>query len=765
MSTTEASEAIQSFSAFSNGGAVQNSTAVNGFNGTSNGNGHTAPTQASRALKSNLQPTDPSELHDLVCVGFGPASLAVAVAMHDNLAAGNPLVPNATEKPKVLFLEKQPRFAWHAGMLLPGAKMQISFIKDMATLRDPRSHFTFLNYLQHAGRLVEFTNLGTFLPSRVEYEDYLRWCASHFDDVVQYQREVVSVSPNPQPEGAVKTFTVKSRNAKTGQVTTVQARNVLIAAGGRPLIPKSLPAASPKVIHSSQYAHQVPEILKNTQAPYRVAVVGAGQSAAEIFNNVQKLYPNSKTWLVMRSEFLKPSDDSPFIEETDASPIAAVWREIKEETTLTPAHLNLFRQGKPYSFTDEGVGRIWTVHPFAFHLKDGRDESCIQLDWENEGWTWHDPLDVTDDESFGGVPFLAKSLRRVWFEMDLGEERGKILREGLLMLQDDHSSGARQLAGRALGVFQDIVALGHGENIDVWWRNARFAAWHLWKNGRESMSAAILNVLVRALTIVEREVQQFASNVVEATLLDSITQQLDQYSEARAATIGSFANSLQSVLERARPDTKSPVKILTLSSSSTIFESLQMIVQETDIPLDLRVLESRALFEGAQMASRLAACAQDPTKGRRDAVRITVYSDASAAIASQGVDIVLLGADLISREGDVSNKTGSLPAVLSARHVSPGVQVVVISEREKILPFAAPGHAEENDVAELKRAWDQGTDNDVAGEVVIKNVYFEWVSSDLITTYISEDGELTRGMVAEQADLIEQQADRLFAES
>ncbi|KAH6701202.1 translation initiation factor eIF-2B subunit family protein [Verticillium dahliae] len=453
------------------------------------------------------------------------------------------------------------------------------------------------------------------------------------------------------------------------------------------------------------------------------------------------------------------------IEETDASPVAAVWREIKEETTLTPAHLDLFRQGKPYSFTDEGVGRIWTVHPFAFHLKDGRDESCIQLDWENEGWTWHDPLDVTDDESFGGVPFLAKSLRRVWFEMDLGEERGRILREGLLVLRDDHSSGARQLAGRALRVFQDIVALGHGEDINVWWRNARFAAWHLWKNGRESMGAAILNVIIRALTIVEREVQQFGSDVVEAALLHSIARQLDQYSEARAATIGSFAKSLQSVLERARPDTKSPVKILTLSSSSTIFESLQMIVQETDIPLDLRVLESRPLFEGAQMASRLAACAQEPTKARRNAVCVTVYSDASAAIASQGVDIVLLGADLISREGDVSNKTGSLPAVLSARHVSPGVQVVVLSEREKILPLAAPGHAEENDEAEIKRAWDQGTDSDVKGQVAIKNVYFEWVSSDLVTTYISEDGELTRGMVAEQAVLVEQQADRLFAES
>jgi L-ornithine N5-oxygenase len=42
-------------------------------------------------------------------------------------------------------------------------------------------------------------------------------------------------------------------------------------------------------------------------------VVGAGQSAAEIFNNVQTLYPNARTWLVVRSEFLKPSDDSPFV--------------------------------------------------------------------------------------------------------------------------------------------------------------------------------------------------------------------------------------------------------------------------------------------------------------------------------------------------------------------------------------------------------------------------------------------------------------------
>ncbi|KAK4153808.1 L-lysine 6-monooxygenase (NADPH-requiring)-domain-containing protein [Chaetomidium leptoderma] len=255
----------------------------------------------------HLRPADADSVLDLVCVGFGPASVAIAVALHDSIEAGK-----MAQAPKVLFLEKQPQFAWHAGMLLPGAKMQISFVKDLASLRDPRSNFTFLNYLHKNNRLVDFINLGTFLPARAEYEDYLRWCARQFDDVVRYQTEVVSVSPVHE-EGPHKIFTVTSRNIKTGATTTSRARNVVVAVGGQASIPRLFPAHHPRVLHSSQYAQIVPKILGDKSAPYRVAVVGAGQSAAEIFSNVQTLYPNSKTYMVMRSEFLKPSDDSPFV--------------------------------------------------------------------------------------------------------------------------------------------------------------------------------------------------------------------------------------------------------------------------------------------------------------------------------------------------------------------------------------------------------------------------------------------------------------------
>ncbi|SPO04727.1 related to L-ornithine N5-hydroxylase [Cephalotrichum gorgonifer] len=261
-----------------------------------------------------LLPSDTTDVHDVLFAGFGPASLSVAIAMHDKLSTGASLTPNAPS-PRVLFLEKQSRFAWHAGMLLSGTTMQISFLKDLANLRNPRSEFTFLNYLHENGRLIDFINLDTFLPARVEYEDYLRWCAAHFDNLVQYNHEVVSVTPEPAADSAagVKIFKVTCRNVKTGTVSSYRAKNVVLATGGQAKMPRELSFGHPRIIHSSQYAQAIPNLLTDRSRAYRVAVVGAGQSAAEIFSSVQKLYPNSQTQLIMRSEFLRPSDDSPFV--------------------------------------------------------------------------------------------------------------------------------------------------------------------------------------------------------------------------------------------------------------------------------------------------------------------------------------------------------------------------------------------------------------------------------------------------------------------
>lgn len=258
-----------------------------------------------------LQSTPEDEMRDLLCVGFGPASLAIAIALHDVMdPALNCGSPGTGFRPKVCFLERQKQFAWHAGMLVPGSRMQISFIKDLATLRDPRSSFTFLNYLHNKNRLVHFTNLGTFLPARVEFEDYMRWCAQRFENVVSYGEEVVEVVPGSKTEGQVDHFVVRSCNITTGKISSRRARKVVVALGGKAKMPPDFPQ-DPRIMHSSKYCTMLPSLLKDESKSYNVAIVGSGQSAAEIFQDLQRRYPNARTTLILRDSALRPSDDSP----------------------------------------------------------------------------------------------------------------------------------------------------------------------------------------------------------------------------------------------------------------------------------------------------------------------------------------------------------------------------------------------------------------------------------------------------------------------
>lgn len=283
--------------AYSNGNGNSKS------NGHSNGRGDSDTKYSVSNNQTNGYANRSSEEpYDLICIGFGPASLAIAIALHDRHASV-----------RVLFLERQPQFAWHAGMLLPGSRMQISFIKDLATLRNPRSEFTFINYLHQKDRLVAFTNLGTFLPLREEYNDYMSWCASHFEDYVRYGQECVSVTPIGSDGKAVKSWELVSKSVETGEISRLAARHVVVAVGGKPKIPDVFPQnpLNPKIIHSSGYSTQVPGLLDDKNRAYKIAVVGAGQSAAEIFNDIHSRYPNSKTSLIIKGSALRPSDDSP----------------------------------------------------------------------------------------------------------------------------------------------------------------------------------------------------------------------------------------------------------------------------------------------------------------------------------------------------------------------------------------------------------------------------------------------------------------------
>lgn len=242
--------------------------------------------------------------YDVIGLGFGPANLAIAVALEEDRRVREHGL-------RYCFLEKKPAFEWHGGMLLDDSRMQISFLKDLATLRNPSSRYTFVNYLHQKRRLEAFINISTFTPSRLEYNDYLSWAASHFAERVHYGEEVIGVEP-VLDGGEVSRVKVISRLAD-GRTRARITRNLVVSIGGEPAVPELFRTLRDdgRVIHSAQYLERIQSIAE----PRRIAVIGSGQSAAEIFSDLCGRYPNAEVSMVMRSQAMRPADDSPFVNE------------------------------------------------------------------------------------------------------------------------------------------------------------------------------------------------------------------------------------------------------------------------------------------------------------------------------------------------------------------------------------------------------------------------------------------------------------------
>ncbi|HJR27891.1 MAG TPA: SidA/IucD/PvdA family monooxygenase, partial [Pseudomonas sp.] len=215
----------------------------------------------------------------------------------------------------VLFLDKQADYRWHGNTLVTQSELQISFLKDLVTLRNPTSPYSFVNYLKHHGRLVDFINLGTFYPCRMEYNDYLRWVAGQFTGQSRYGEEVLTIEPvlhNQQ----VEALRVISRDTQ-GLQHVRTTRSVVVSAGGTPRIPEAFKALKDdgRVFHHSQYLERMATQPCVNNQPMSIAIIGGGQSAAEAFIDLNDSFPSVQVDMILRGSALKPADDSPFVNE------------------------------------------------------------------------------------------------------------------------------------------------------------------------------------------------------------------------------------------------------------------------------------------------------------------------------------------------------------------------------------------------------------------------------------------------------------------
>lgn len=251
------------------------------------------------------------EILDVVGVGFGPSNLGVAIALLEHNAS----VP-ASHRLTARFVERQERFGWHRGMLLEDATMQVSYLKDLVTLRNPGSGFSFLSYLHDRERLADFINYGSSFPTRREFHDYLEWAAARVAEVgcgaggnigIGYGSEVVEIVPVRGDGNSVDAVDVVVRTGD--DVERLRARNVVLACGLTPVMPEGVRTGG-RVWHNRDLLFRTGEL--DGAEPTRFAVVGAGQSAAETVAHLHRTFPRAEVHAVFARYGYSPADDTSF---------------------------------------------------------------------------------------------------------------------------------------------------------------------------------------------------------------------------------------------------------------------------------------------------------------------------------------------------------------------------------------------------------------------------------------------------------------------
>ena len=229
------------------------------------------------------------EIVDILGIGIGPSNLSMAALLYP--------VKDATGS----FLDKRVRFEWHPGLMFPEANIQVSFLKDLVTLADPTSAYSFISFLHKQKRLYRFITANFPRISRLEYNQYLQWICASLPNL-HFGCEVEEVTHDGH------SFIIYGPDGPR------HARNLVLGTGLSPSVPSCAKKhlGDPSVFFALEFLdHEI------DASGLRVAVVGGGQTGAEIVSRLlldTARLPKEILWVSRRHNFL-PLDESPFANE------------------------------------------------------------------------------------------------------------------------------------------------------------------------------------------------------------------------------------------------------------------------------------------------------------------------------------------------------------------------------------------------------------------------------------------------------------------
>jgi translation initiation factor 2B subunit (eIF-2B alpha/beta/delta family) len=330
-----------------------------------------------------------------------------------------------------------------------------------------------------------------------------------------------------------------------------------------------------------------------------------------------------------------------------------------------------------------------------------------------------------------------------------------VIRTAVHDLKSDFTNGSRVLATKAIQALHDATRSdGHSPAGKKQLREQLRIAGYMLSTSRPSMGTAITSAVVHALNAIQNS---------DLGAREVLKQEISKRNQTTQLLAKNFVAWLQQHAAKL-----GSLKIVTLSLSSTLRECLCQAIRELiHLKFQICVLESRPNCEGADFGIELIKGL--PSEARDGRFHIDIAPESHICQFVKNVDIVLLGADRISCDGDVNNKMGSFPCALTAKKLEPDCCVVVVSDTHKI---AKPGPMDDVDeesgpAQEVMAAWKEETRSaakevEKAATFRVHNIYFEHVPQVFVDLYLTERGVMNKDDIWELSNIKEKAEAELF---
>jgi ribose 1,5-bisphosphate isomerase len=220
-------------------------------------------------------------------------------------------------------------------------------------------------------------------------------------------------------------------------------------------------------------------------------------------------------------------------------------------------------------------------------------------------------------------------------------------------------------------------------------------------------------------------------HAVENSDETSVTELVELVSQVSGSFLESLERSKEKIASVGSKRISDGSKVLTHCHSSTVTNMLRRAKQDGK-SFKVVCTESRPVFQGRITAKEMLDAG----------IETTLIVDSAVRYFMNEVDLVVVGADAITSEGNVINKIGTSMVALAAKEAR--TPFYVVSELLKFDPATVHGDYETIEERSPTEVW-----NDAPSGLTIRNPAFDVTRREFIHGIICEEGVISPDSISE----------------